>query len=144
MTARLTPHVQSRIAISIAALQLLREIDEEITFQSYSAVFQQYLEIRKFQSISKKSIGAKNRIQRNHRMKWSVFSTTRLNDRQFRRYFRMPRGCFDQLCETIKNDVGEKAFKSEKYLEDLKTGLVGTPIERKMYIAHSKNGSEYL
>ena len=56
----------------------------------------------------------------------------------------MPCGCFDQLCETIKNDVGEKAFKSEQYLEDLKTRLVGTPIERKMYIAHSKNGSEYL
>lgn len=56
----------------------------------------------------------------------------------------MPHGCFDQLCETIKNDVGEKAFKSEKYLEDIKTGLVGMPIERKMYIAHSKNGSEYL
>ena len=124
------------IAISIAALQLLREINEEITFQSY-------LEIRKYQSISK-SVGAKNRIQRNNRMQWSVFSTTRLNDRQFRRYFHMPRGCFDQLCETMKNDVGEKAFKSEKYWEDLKTGLVRIPIERKMYIAHSKNGSEYL
>ena len=56
----------------------------------------------------------------------------------------MPRGCFDQLCETIKNDVGEKAFKSEQYLEDLKTGLVGTPIERKMYMAHLKHGSDYL
>ena len=56
----------------------------------------------------------------------------------------MPRGCFDQLCETIKNDVGEKAFRSEKYLEDLKTGLVGTRIERRMYMANSKNGCGYL
>ena len=39
-----------------------------------------------------------------------------LNDRQFRRMFRMSRECFDMLCDKIKVSVGEKAFQSEAYI----------------------------
>ncbi len=42
-----------------------------------------------------------------------------LTDRQFRRYFRMSRECFDMLCTKIKSNVGEGAFKSEQYLSEL-------------------------
>ena len=45
-----------------------------------------------------------------------------MTDRQFRRYFRMERGCFDYLCERIIDNVGEHDFKSENYLRNFKNG----------------------
>ncbi|EJK58257.1 hypothetical protein THAOC_21635 [Thalassiosira oceanica] len=53
------------------------------------------------------------------RKRWSDFSA-KLTDRQFRRYFRMSRECFYLLCRRIEENVGEKAFKSEVFLDNLK------------------------
>ena len=41
---------------------------------------------------------------------------TMLNDRQFRRMFRMDRDCFHLLCDKIKIAVGEESFKSDAYI----------------------------
>ena len=46
------------------------------------------------------------------RIPWSYVDNM-LNDRQFRRMFRMTRECFALLCENIKVAVGESVFKSE-------------------------------
>ena len=50
------------------------------------------------------------------RVPWSSVDSM-LNNRQFRRMFRMTRECFELLCEKIKLSVGEKKFKSEAYIE---------------------------
>ena len=47
---------------------------------------------------------------------WSSVDSM-LNNRQFRRMFRMTRECFELLCEKIKLSVGEKKFKSKAYIE---------------------------
>ena len=44
----------------------------------------------------------------------------RFSDRMFYRLFRMTRPCFRKLCKKIERAVGEKTFKSEQYLENLK------------------------
>ncbi len=68
----------------------------------------------------KKRAAAQNRTCR-QRKSWAAFQN-RLTDRQFRRYFRMERECFEYLCERIIENVGEREFKSENYLHDLKKG----------------------
>ena len=52
------------------------------------------------------------------RKSWAAFQSN-LTDRQFRRYFRMSKECFDLLCDRIKSNVGEREFKSEVYLKQL-------------------------
>ena len=63
---------------------------------------------------------ARNRKCRQRRS-WEQFQDY-LTDRQFRRYFRMERECFDYLCERIIDNVGESDFKSENYLCDFRNG----------------------
>ncbi len=65
-----------------------------------------------------KSDAARNRKCRQRRS-WNQFQEY-LTDRQFRRYFRMERKCFDYLCERIIENVGERDFKSEAYLRDFR------------------------
>lgn len=52
------------------------------------------------------------------KIRFSVVSK-RLKEKHFHLMFRMDRECFDALCDTIKNAVGEKEFKSEAYLQEL-------------------------
>ena len=68
-----------------------------------------------------RSDSAKNRVLR-QRKSWSAFSSS-LTDRQFRRYFRMSRGCFQHLCDQIETNVGEEIFKSEAYLIDIRGSI---------------------
>ena len=58
------------------------------------------------------------------RKSWSRFQYN-LSDRQFRRYFRMSRECFECLCEKIKNNAGEQDFKSEIFLSLCRSGDAG-------------------
>ena len=53
------------------------------------------------------------------RKSWDQFQRN-LTDRQFRRYFRMSRECFEYLCKRIVDNVGEREFKSEEYLHNMK------------------------
>ena len=50
------------------------------------------------------------------RIKWSEFHKL-LSDKQFRRYFRMDKFCFNKLCRDIKEAVGEDDFLSERFLK---------------------------
>merc|ERR1719445_206160 len=52
------------------------------------------------------------------RIKWSEFQRL-LSNKQFRRYFRMDKMCFAQLCRRIESAVGEDEFKSEKFFSDI-------------------------
>ena len=61
--------------------------------------------------------GASKRRYRQRRS-WASFSSTFM-DRQFRRYFRMSRECFDHLVDRIETNVGERNFKREEYLQHL-------------------------
>ena len=53
------------------------------------------------------------------RMTWNQ-ENKRFSDRMFYRLFRMPRGCFNDLCYKIEKVLGENTFKSETYLEKFK------------------------
>ena len=60
------------------------------------------------------SINAKNRRIKKC-IQWSDVNK-RIGDYQFRRMFRMTRPCFNRLCQHIIAYTGEKAFKSEAYI----------------------------
>lgn len=91
---------------------LMQEMDAD-------ALEQTLLSYMKKQQVSamRKSAAAK-RCHR-QRKSWAAFEAN-LTDRQFRRYFRMPRECFRELCNKIEENVGEAQFKSEAYLRNLK------------------------
>ena len=50
------------------------------------------------------------------RLSWRSFCSS-THDKQFRRMFRMNKTCFDELCASIVNAVGDSSFKSEEFLE---------------------------
>ena len=52
------------------------------------------------------------------RISWTK-ENARFSNRMFYRLFRMHRACFVHLCEKIERSVGEKEFKSEKYIDQL-------------------------
>jgi miniconductance mechanosensitive channel len=52
------------------------------------------------------------------RTSWTK-ENARFSNRMFYRLFRMHRACFVHLCEKIERSVGEKEFKSEKYIAQL-------------------------
>ena len=74
--------------------------------------------IRKYQISNFYSYLAKNHEVRARRT-WAE-ENARFSDRMFYRLFRMTRPCFRKLCKKIEKAVGEKTFKSEQYLENLK------------------------
>ena len=80
---------------------------------------------------------AKERDPKRPRMMWSEFMDF-LTDAQFRRMFRMPKGCFNLLCEKILDAVGEDVFMSESYLAEL-SGKT-----KSMHAAHAKTSGGYL
>ena len=67
----------------------------------------------------------------------------RITDRMFYRLFRMQRPCFNALCSRIECAVGEKTFKSERYIEQLQKLGISTP-ESSMYNAHCKTPGNYI
>ena len=48
-------------------------------------------------------------------LKWKEFKDF-LMDAQFRRMFRMPKECFDDLCSHIEDVVGEEKFLNKDYI----------------------------
>ena len=75
-----------------------------------------YMEKQKVNAIRKEA--AANRRFR-QRKSWTAFNGN-LTYRQFKRYFRMSRECFCDICRRIEENVGESQFKSEQYLRNLK------------------------
>ena len=67
----------------------------------------------------------------------------RISDRMFYRLFRMHKPCFNALCSRIERAVGEKTFKSERYIENLQK-LGNSTQESRMYHAHCKLTGNYI
>ena len=67
----------------------------------------------------------------------------RFSNRMFFRMFRMHRACFVHLCEKIERAVGEKEFKSEKYIEKLMRERHSSK-EGSMMAAHVKKNGPYI
>ena len=88
----------------------------------------------------KKRAAARNRRCRQRRS-WADFQQN-LTDRQFRRYFRMERECFDYLCQRIIENVGEQDFKSEYYLRDLSNGDANVVDSDKLYTTNILHAHE--
>lgn len=99
----------------------LDDLEDELLAESLRL----YLKRKKLSRMRKDAV--LNRTLR-QRKSWSKFES-KLTDRQFRRYFRMPRECFEYLCERIKENVGEHEFKSEQYLKDYKNGDAGNKLK---------------
>jgi len=102
----------------------LKGVGEEVTFKVFSSAFQVLLKHRLHVS-TVKSFEAHRRAQRQQRIRrdrprisFSDFTEKMLTKRQFRKYFRMSRDCFDHLCKAIIGNVGEEVFKSKEYLKD--------------------------
>lgn len=93
-------------------LLLMQEMDADALEKTLLS----YMKKQKVSAIRKSA--ARNRRHR-QRKSWASFEAN-LTDRQFRRYFRMSRECFRDLCHKIEHNVGEAQFKSEAYLRNLK------------------------
>ena len=89
----------------------------------------------------KKSEEAKNRIVR-VRTSWTKESA-RFSDRMFFPLFRLYRPGYNRLCTRIKMTVGERAFRSEDYIEELRAAGTMTPASR-MYYASLHTTGEYI
>ncbi len=82
------------------------------------AVLCPYLRYHKYSRIRKESSKNKKWHQRGS-FPWFC---NNLSSRQFCRYFRISRDCFNYLCDQIKSNDGEHNFRSEAYLDDLYRG----------------------
>ena len=69
-------------------------------------------------------------------MNWPEFEG-RLSDRQFRHMFRMSRDCFKHMCHRIESSIGEEKFKSEAFLELVKSEGRST-MRGQIYDIHKK------
>ena len=67
----------------------------------------------------------------------------RISDRNFYRLFRMTRPCFKKLCNRIEKAIGEEEFKSESYLNRLKSQGRSTR-QSSMYIAACNGGRPWI
>ncbi len=74
---------------------------------------------------------------------WMIFGK-KLNDNQFLRYFRMPRDCFDQLCQRIEANVGSLVFKSEQFLQDLNDDKTRHKTTKQMNTAHLQSTGGFI
>ena len=72
-----------------------------------------------FKDSKKRSDEANNRKIK-ERKSWREGSK-RFSGRMFYRLFRMHRPCFNRLCARIEKAVGQKEFKSENYIDRLRS-----------------------
>lgn len=128
-SVRAVNKVKNNVKKGVAALLLiLAEWDG-----SEDQLLEELLRKQHNTSIAKQD-AAKNRKCR-QRASWMSFQN-RLTDKQFRRYFRMERQCFQFLCDCIIANVGEGAFKSEEYLNELKHGYIVEEKQTNILRAH--------
>ena len=77
------------------------------------------------------------------RKSWASFQSS-LTNRQFRRYFRMSKGCFSYLCEQIKSNVGEDKFKSEEFLSKCSRAITFSPKVSNIMRAHEQTTGGFI
>ena len=104
-------------SIKLKLLQqcMMDSVDDDSADRVLHNVVFNFLRKRRVSIIRKRGCSMRRWCQRKS---WEAFSAD-LTERQFRRYFRMSRECFDLLCRAIKRNVGEGAFKSEEFLREL-------------------------
>ena len=100
---------QEKKTIMKSLLSLIVALIVFHTFKLYDIDYQ-----KRMKSENNSRLAKKRRKKR--RVLWT-YVNDRISDLQFRRMFRMTRDCFDLLCNTIIAGVGEKAFKSEAYID---------------------------
>ena len=133
VSARMVNKVRKKVQKGLAALLLLLDEWDGADDGLLECLLRKQLSTRQA-----KQHAAENR-QCRQRTSWSSFQS-RLTDKQFRRYFRMERECFQFLCERIIANVGEDAFKSEEYLYDLKHGHIAVE-DKHINILHAHEQS---
>ena len=104
-----------RIAFKLLQQSMLVSAEDDLGERVLRKYIANYIGAYKV-SIMRKKASHKRRWRQ--RRSWEEFSAS-LTERQFRRYFRMSRECFDLLCTKIESNVGEGVFKSERYLREL-------------------------
>lgn len=87
------------------------------------------------------SDAAKSRVPK-IRTTWAK-ENERITDRMFYRLFRMKRPCFNALCSKIERAIGEKSFRSERYIQKLAKDGNSTP-ESRMYYANLHSSGTYI
>ena len=107
------------IKLKLLRQHILDSVDDDSADRVLHKLVFSFLRKRRVSIIRKRSCSMRRWRQRKS---WEEFSAG-LTERQFRRYFRMSRDCFDLLCNEIKRNVGEGAFKSEEYLYELQSTL---------------------
>ena len=132
-------HKKNRLLAAAYVSQMLDK--EAIDLDCHSFAVERYLQERAEMSWHR-SKNARRR-KRRKRKSWKDFEAS-LNDRQFRRMFRMSRNCFKHLCNRIERNVGDHVFKSEEFLQQLKAGRLGEEKQRKMFHAHEKSTGGFI
>ena len=97
-------HVVKRTTIKKLLLQnVLETVESDAAERMFQIQLVAFMQRYRISSLREKASRERRWRQRK---RWEDFSTS-LTDRQFRRYFRMPRECFDLLCKKIRANVGE-------------------------------------
>ncbi len=98
------------------------------------------------QALQKKLLSHLRQLQAKRRIKCKQMSFHKfkdyLSDRQFRRMFRMPKKCFEELCYSIREKVGEDEFKAKEYLHSTTSSLSGN--KRKLFRAHEVSTGGFI
>ncbi|KAL7544549.1 hypothetical protein ACHAWF_007926 [Thalassiosira exigua] len=145
-TAKLAVRVRKRARTmlkSIVSLEFLQDIMhlDDLQEDALDESFLKYFDKKKISKQRKDS--ASNRKFRQRRS-WAQFQES-LTERQFRRYFRMSRECFNYLCMRITDNVGEREFKSEDFLKNMKFCDEFTDAKTKsLMTAHEKTTGGFI
>ncbi|KAL7545061.1 hypothetical protein ACHAWF_014107 [Thalassiosira exigua] len=126
------------MASAVEDMEFSHDVEDEILI----GIISRHMKRKRISRIKKSA--AKNRKYR-QRKSWAEFQS-KLTDKQFRRYFRMSRECFQLLCEKIQTNVGERSFKSEQYLADVREGNVTQvhPLLKSMIHCHDESTGGFI
>ena len=125
----------SLIASSAVVIGLLSGLNQQIHDMTGEDEFIMQYVVPMLRRSSCNRYHALRRVSR-QRQRWSSFRND-LTDRQFRRYFRMNKDLFQQLCDRIEDCVGAEDFKSEQYLD----ARLMSPPKRSNNIFHAHQNS---
>jgi hypothetical protein len=101
-------HVVKRTIVKKLLLQkVLETVESDAAERMFQIQLVAFMQRYRVSSLRKKASRERRWRQRKS---WDDFSAS-LTDRQFRRYFRMPRECYDLLCKKIRANVGRTSLK---------------------------------
>lgn len=81
--------------------------------------------------------------QYRQRKSWKSFAAY-LTERQFRRYFRMSKSVFQDLCNNIVDIVGQDEFKSEEYIDDIMNSRPRVGSANNIFLAHAASTGGFV